>query len=812
MYRSEVSRVGRLLGILAICLVCAFSLGGHGQADEPLGGRLVVRPAGEWLFTEPPSAKSPGSNGYGYVRPPFDLSQLKAYEPKGVDLATLPNRFDWRENGIVTDVQNQNPCGACWDFATLASFESQLQKVGQGRHNLSENNVFECHYEQVDCETGGNIWMATNFLAEKGAVSETCDPWDPSDAEACKTTCPYSLTVTDMWVLAGDSTPSVASLKTWLQTHGPLYVAIYAGNNDAWGWEFGHYNGQYTLYYPYPVSPQQLNHAVLLIGWDDGLTYDGGSGQGAWIVKNSWGTGWGGTCGVGSEGGHFSIAYGSAGIGADASFVQGWRAYDPQRALLHRDLGYPETWRGFQGTTQPWGMVRLTPATSTCATHVEIWTGDATNDVDVYVYDSFNGVSPSVLKGKRENVSFDTPGYHSIALEQPIRLTAGDDVFLAVRFGNVASERAVPVDTTSPAVPNSSWTSPTGADGQWYTLGVDTSAGNVGIRLRMGPCAPEPTPTATLPTSTTTPEPPTPTKSLTPTIIQTPTRTLTPTRTPTPSRTATRTRTPTRTPTLSGTPPTPTATRTSAKVVWLPLVLKPAPLPTPTLAPTASGTPTATPQPTATWTPEASGWVTLLDDGFEGAFPGEWQVIGTGFFGSSILWAPSECRAFEGTHSAWALGGGSVGQLYSCGSAYPSGLSHAMVYGPVSLADATAALLRVRAWVHTASASDVLFVGASINAMNWGGWQLFDGPPPWVQVTLDFADVPTLGNMLGESQVWIIVVFQSQGYTVTTEGAYVDNVLWVKCTAPSCGAVGTTEPVALSDAFRRSMALEWALP
>jgi cathepsin L len=50
-----------------------------------------------------------------------------------------------------------------------------------------------------------------------------------------------------------------------------------------------------------------VNHGVTLIGWDDNKQ--------AWLIKNSWGTGWG-------EDGYMWINYNSNSIGYRAAWVQ----------------------------------------------------------------------------------------------------------------------------------------------------------------------------------------------------------------------------------------------------------------------------------------------------------------------------------------------------------------------------------------------------------------------------------------------------------------------------------------------------------
>ena len=79
---------------------------------------------------------------------------------------------------------------------------------------------------------------------------------------------------------------------------------------------------------PGVVHVGSTNHMVLIVGWDDTATHSGG--QGAWIVKNSWGTGWG-------DAGYFKMAYGSAGTGTFVSYMTEWQPYDADGDLLYYD-------------------------------------------------------------------------------------------------------------------------------------------------------------------------------------------------------------------------------------------------------------------------------------------------------------------------------------------------------------------------------------------------------------------------------------------------------------------------------------------
>lgn len=119
--------------------------------------------------------------------------------------------------------------------------------------------------------------------------------------------------------------------------------------------------------------------------------------------------------------------------------------------------------------------------------------------------------------------------------------------------------------------------------------------------------------------------------------------------------------------------------------------------------------------------------------------------------------------------------------MLSCGSNYPHNADGWMVYGPFSLADAARAELQFRLWLYTELYNDYVFYGASVDGIQFQGYQVSGNTQGWDEVTLNLADVPNLGNLLGQSQVWVALVFASNGSTAYAEGGYVDNIILRQC-------------------------------
>lgn len=173
-----------------------------------------------------------------------------------------------------------------------------------------------------------------------------------------------------------------------------------------------------------------------------------------------------------------------------------------------------------------------------------------------------------------------------------------------------------------------------------------------------------------------------------------------------------------------------------------------------------------------------SGWVTIASQDFEGSFPGVWQVFDNdGTTNGEYYWAKRNCRVYAGSYSGWAVGGGANGGGLSCGSNYPNDADSWMVYGPFSLADATAGDLSFKLWLNSEQDYDGVCRMASTDGTNFYGTCTSGNSSGWLDRVLDLTSVSGLGNLMGQANVWVAITFASDYVTNYAEGGYVDNIV-----------------------------------
>jgi cathepsin L len=218
------------------------------------------------------------------------------------------NAFDWRKLNGSTPVKDQGRCGSCWVYGTHAALEGSWRINFENEICCSEQNSLD--WNNISKCNGGWPSTACDYLMRNGGV--TCNDYPSGTGKGKKKIKdhPYFLRT---WGYVGKKSdvPSIRALKKALVDRGPLIAGVLVTND--WG-GYGDTNEVYDVCLTKPI-----NHIVSIIGWDDS--------KGAWLIKNSWGTHWGSTCGYGTEKGYMWIKYNCSGIGYGAIWVLPKKVY-----------------------------------------------------------------------------------------------------------------------------------------------------------------------------------------------------------------------------------------------------------------------------------------------------------------------------------------------------------------------------------------------------------------------------------------------------------------------------------------------------
>lgn len=187
----------------------------------------------------------------------------------------------------------------CWDFSGTCVVEVAYYKTGvlknDGSDALSEEYTLSCG-RNGGCNGDDNVTVLE--WAKKTGLPKTSD-YGPYAGREQRCAFKQSMTLykVDDWGFAdgsgGSGVTPPAAIKAAIIAYGCVGCAVDAGFSDPGS---GVISGR----------GNNIDHDVALVGWDDSK----GNG-GAWIMRNSWGTGWG-------DGGYAWIEFGAYSIGTEA--------------------------------------------------------------------------------------------------------------------------------------------------------------------------------------------------------------------------------------------------------------------------------------------------------------------------------------------------------------------------------------------------------------------------------------------------------------------------------------------------------------
>ena len=385
----------------------------------------------------------------------------------GKQISYLPSSF-----------RDQNPYGICWTFSVLAACEASMIRNGlaTGSIDLSERHLAYYFYNKgntTDAKGGTTgdyneaVMAGKNYLTQGGNTLLTmwhlvswCGPVAEEKA-------PYSGLATDSSVdvngLLGAANSTGAAyeedachiqnaflinmgtaadtqkkqeIKKLILQYGAVGMSYYSSTSSQYD------DPVHDSYYNPGITG--TNHAVAVIGWDDTFPKENfaqqAPGDGAWLIRNSWGDEKAGC----AQNGNFWLSYYDASINTGSTTRYAY-VFDAQAADNYDNICQYDGDAGMSvitttGETKASNLFRVTAKGGEILRAVGIGIGQTDTDCTLTVYKNPEMGDPqSGTLLLTQNVHLSYPGYHTIPLTEALPFEEGDRYAVVYEFADAVS-------------------------------------------------------------------------------------------------------------------------------------------------------------------------------------------------------------------------------------------------------------------------------------------------------------------------------------------------------------------------------------
>ena len=359
-------------------------------------------------------------------------------------------------------VRDQGIYGVCWSFSTISLIETNLIKknLASSDIDLSELhlvnytyncvndplgglegdvNKFDTSYGSV-MQYGGNVEMAANSLLDwEGAVNEDVVPYTIDyirqvENEQLNDSLAYGKDVAHVQNFYRVNITSRDDVKKAVMDYGAVSISYWSDQSSDWSTD--NYNSSTAAYYC--PNAYTSNHAVTIVGWDDDYSADNFAttpdGNGAWIVRNSWGSYYG-------KEGYFYLSYYdksiyTVGYALEAELSNNYdNNYQYDGAMLYGYMGYG-------GSNNKYANIFEAKANQDGSENIKavsFMTGRSTNlnyTVSIYtnLTDETNPESGTLAAQKSGITTYD--GTYTVNLDSPVEINEGNKFSVVVEVRN----------------------------------------------------------------------------------------------------------------------------------------------------------------------------------------------------------------------------------------------------------------------------------------------------------------------------------------------------------------------------------------
>lgn len=207
------------------------------------------------------------------------LLQTDSSEIGEIDISSLAKTVDWTTKMNFSNfVHNQGACGSCWAHAAVGALEAHAELSTGLQTKLATQEIIDCTANPRHCGGTGGCHGATAELAFEQARQRGIAQLDSYTGVSgkCPQSAPSALKVKSFVRLPENKE---SYLLHALANSGPVVMSVDAENL------FMYNSGVFSGCQPDTV----VNHAVLGVGYGK----DKKSQKDYWLIKNSWGEGWG---------------------------------------------------------------------------------------------------------------------------------------------------------------------------------------------------------------------------------------------------------------------------------------------------------------------------------------------------------------------------------------------------------------------------------------------------------------------------------------------------------------------------------------